>query len=212
MKTLVAGLMAFALLGCTPQMPVNHTVSDLREATYLLQSDEGLCTAVFIKPQVALTAAHCDGTNLTIEGVKATVVKKNEAADLMLLYVPMNSKYIPVAAARPALDSKVVTVGNPVALGEIITEGRVQGDAPIPTDPEFPQTVKDRLAHYMIITSPIAPGNSGGPVFVMNAKGEYEVVGIVSAVAVATIGGFIPNIIPHLAFVIKTEVVKEFVK
>lgn len=214
-KTFLAAVLAASLIGCNipsseDKMSVNEATrfSYLRDATWELTSDEGSCSAVVIKENMALTAAHCDGLNMKIAGIPAVMVKKSAEADLMLLYVDgLPCPCVPVSLENPEQDTVVATIGFPLGLGEVLTEGRVQG--PVPMEEDMPEELKVRLAHLTIVTSPVIFGNSGGPVFAL-IDGEYRVVGIVSAVAIAALG-FLPNVIPHLAFVVSTPTIKEFV-
>lgn len=205
MKTLLAAVLSFFVAGCAllPEVvtPRVSTFAQLRQATYQLIGDEGSCSAVLIAPEKALTAAHCDQTNLKINGKSAILIKKNETADLMLLFVDnLECPCVPIASSFPALDTFVATIGYPLGLGQVLTEGRVQ-DLTI----DVPEA-----AHVFLITSPVVFGNSGGPVFAKE-NGEYRVVGILSGVAVASLGGF-PNLVTHLAFAVRTDVIQGFLK
>lgn len=208
MKSVLAVFLSLFLAACaalptpTPvQEPVRiNTFSQLRQATYQLIGDEATCSAVVIAPEKVLTAAHCDQPGMKVDGKPATSIRKNETADLMLLFVDgLGCPCVPVAKELPKVDQRVFTIGFPLGLGKVMTEGRMQ-ELTNP-NPEF--------AHYMLVTSPVVFGNSGGPVFAMNEQYEYRVVGVVSALAVASLG-FIPNIVPHLGFAVNTDVINGF--
>lgn len=203
LKFLLSLVVSIALVGCAVSPEVDSSYSQLRDHTVQLKGTEGTCSAFKLpEANLFLTAAHCDQPGLKINGVSAVVLQKDESVDLMLLYVKGSGKGEVKVGDRPAIDSKVVVVGFPLGMGEFLTEGRVQ-DA-IDVGPAF--------THIMAITAPIIFGNSGGPVFSKNRlTGEYELVGIVSMVAIASLG-FIPNVVPHMGMVVKAEAIKEFLK
>lgn len=208
MKTLLSILATVvALSGCST-IPNVDEFSQLRHATYQLTNQEGSCSAVAIAPNLALTAAHCDGTDMRLEGKGAVKVKKNEVADLMLLFVDgLPCPCVPVAEVEPLLDTKVITVGFPMSIGEVLTEGRVGGPVGLPE--ESPEEVKAIYEHLYLITSPVLFGNSGGPVFARE-NGQWKVVGIVSRVVIVPVG-YGGSIAYHLGMAIKPAVLKEFV-
>jgi S1-C subfamily serine protease len=175
--------------------------SQVREATHQLVSEFGSCSAVAIKPDVLLTAAHCDAPELRVGRLNGVVVKKDESKDLMLVYVAgLNSQVLSVAKAMPGLDEKVALAGFPLGVGEVVTEGRVQSLTTLAPD------------HLALVSAPGVFGNSGGPVVVRRGM-HYEVVGVVSMIVVAPIsmGMFaIPNIVPHLMLVVNATAINSF--
>jgi hypothetical protein len=81
----------------------------------------------------------------------------------------------------------------------MVTEGRVQG------------TILDEDASkYTLFSAEVAPGNSGGPVVRRNGM-HYEIVGVVSALYVTTIGGFYPNMLTHVAFMVGADEINKFI-
>lgn len=182
MKLLLSFLTSICLLaGCATVSPTpNKEFETLRQATWRVEImsgkyEAGSCSGVFIAPEKMLTAAHCDsyGTDgwIRVAGKKAVVLKKDEAKDLMLLYVPLRSKTVAVSERLAVLDESVVVVGFPLGIGPIITEGRSQGVLFIPEagGPE----------RFLAVSAPISGGSSGGPVFIKTDKG-YKVAGIAS--------------------------------
>lgn len=207
MKSLLIGLLTLVLSACS-YLPIKlsdqATIGFLRQATHELTSQDGSCTVVMVMPETALTAAHCIGNELKVNGYNAVVLKINHTADLALLGVAgQMCPCVPIAETNPKQDEYVAVIGYPLDLGQVVTEGRVQG--------LLPDTIEHVRAKYlMLITAPVIFGNSGGPVFALNDKYEFRVVGIVSAVAVAEMG-FIGIPIPHLAFAVNTDTVRTFV-
>ena len=151
----------------------------------------GFCSAVAIKPNLLLTAAHCDlasdeqfamygptSYKLSVAGHPYTIVKKDVDKDLMLVYVDgFNSSVAQFKDLVPGSDHKVVAVGFPMGLVNFITEGRIQDVA------ELPPIVKENLGHelpkFLAASTPITGGNSGGGLFV-KYNGAYYLIGICS--------------------------------
>ncbi|MBL9046915.1 MAG: trypsin-like peptidase domain-containing protein [Tabrizicola sp.] len=141
----------------------------------------------------------CSG--LTIDGVPATLIAKDEAFDLALLRVSPPPPDTPAAfAEKPArLNSDVTVIGYPLIelLGGInVTRGAVTSLKGMGGDSVMIQ-----------ISAPVQPGNSGGPV--VNAAGQ--VVGVVvaklDAQMVADAIGDIPQ---NINFAIRAEIAKLF--
>lgn len=172
--------------------------TQLRDATWQINvGDLGHCSGTFIKPQIMLTAAHCgpEGVNLTVDGHTAVVLKKNEKLDLMLLFVPMESSYVPVGTPEDVyLDEKAVVVGYPLNMPEFTTEGRIQGLTDLDGDPR------------MAVSAPVIFGNSGGGVFTKE-NGRWVLSGVVSAV-----GGTFFGPVSHLMYSADPVHIVEFVK
>ncbi len=202
-STLMSALVSVCLMvGLFHYTPTNSFAS-IRQATWELRNEFGTCSAVAISPSVLLTAAHCDGPGMSVNGIQATLLKKDPSVDLMMVYVlGLNSPYLKVAKDQPGVDEKVLMSGFPLGVGEVVTEGRVQA------------ITSEAPKHYMLVTSQGVFGNSGGPVVVRRGM-HYEVVGIASVIMVATVGAgmfVIPNIVPHLMGVVNTKAINEFIK
>lgn len=173
---LSVALSVAVLLGLVHVMPqAQEDLSTIRQATWRVDMRDGWmsgsCSGVFIKENIMLTAAHCDASEMTVAGKQAVKLKKDDRRDLMLLYVPLESKTVDVALREARLDEKVVVVGYPLGVGSMLTEGLSQGLKTIPEagSPE----------EFLLASAPIGPGNSGGPLFIKDKDG-WKVAGIAS--------------------------------
>lgn len=178
--------------------PVKTDFSTLRQATWQLTGDMGSCSGVMIKENLFLTAAHCEQPNMKIDGQEAITIKKDEDRDLLLLFVYKKCPCVPVAKVPPSLDSKVFVIGYPLAMGQYITEGRYQG-------------LYKRNIAFMTHTAPTVFGNSGGPVVAV-IDGQFQVVGIVSAVAAYADVFGVPIVVYHMSIAASTYSINAFLK
>jgi S1-C subfamily serine protease len=125
----------------------------------------GTCSGVYIKDNVILSAAHCVemSNNVHLKGIwvkigkhsaKATVIKIDKAADLVLLHTSM--KGTPVKLAWRAIRGEDCwVIGNPLGLPDVITKGIVS---------QVHFTWAGQKAFFIIVDATTLPGNSGGPV------------------------------------------------
>src|SRR3990167_5349641 len=104
------------------------------------------------------------------------IVKQDWDNDLALL----NVKYLhcpcaKVASTLPQIDRPVYTVGFPMfqfIKTQMVTLGNYQGDS----------------GEKLIVSSPVAPGNSGGGSFYKNSRGTYVLFGIVTDIIMLPFG------------------------
>lgn len=178
MKKLLASLIASLLFACsTAPSKIAGEFDGLRQVTSkLFVGEYASCTGVYIQPRLLLTAAHCylgEGTEYKVDGQKAVILKRDEAHDLMAMWVLSQDKhpYAKVASQSPQKDAGVVVVGYPLGVGPYVTEGRSQDVLKVPEAGE--------PTLFLAISAPIGPGNSGGPVFVRDGE-EYKVAGIIT--------------------------------
>lgn len=192
--------------------------NDPRSTVYLIQDPvtRGNGSGVLINDGIMLTAAHVAVRQVWDQEVNDLVWKPNYdlkvvtdaglyldfevivfdvERDIALIRVNLACPCAEFAADLPDVDSEVSVVGFPLhgIMGvEIQTKGFFQG------------VHKDTLK--IITTAPLIFGNSGGGVF--NSDGDL--IGIVSALAVAggTFGGGTP--ITHLNFSVSIDTIKEF--
>ncbi|GGK42134.1 serine protease [Deinococcus malanensis] len=144
---------------------------------------EGIATAFLIGDGYALTAFH------VIEGQKnlsaVTLDKRryplqiigfDDHSDVALIRVgvPVNTPFIPLAAAAPRVGEPVLTIGNGNGAFLGSKMGRLTGLDRGAERAEFP-------AGTLEFNARVLPGDSGGPL--INARGE--VVGVVSYIRLA---------------------------
>lgn len=179
----------------------------LRQATHLVTvySDEGdelgSGSGVMIAPTLMLTAAHVASSgSMTVGKTNAPailVVAIDKELDLALVRVALGCPCVPVAETAPAVDSPVIVVGYPVypSLHEqIVTRGEVQG-------------VTD---HRLTMTAPVAAGNSGGGVFVLE-RGQWRLAGILVELT-ASCMGFMCYPVYHLSRAVDTVTIQDFLR
>jgi len=100
---------------------------------------------------------------IAVQGIYATDSDK----DLALLKVSISGKHpLPLSSSRPIVGERVIAIGNPLGLESSVSEGIVSGIRRVSDDFELYQ-----------ITTPLSPGNSGGPVL----SSQGDVVGIATS-------------------------------
>lgn len=133
------------------------------------------CSAVVMREGVAVTAAHCIlGQTATVSGLAVTSISTT-VGDAAEVQVP--GLACPCAEALPGVteqDRPVVAIGFPYNLIQVATFGTLQGAI------DYSGTT------LLLATAPIAPGDSGGGLFVVQ-NGRPYLVGILSATT--TVGG-----------------------
>lgn len=135
----------------------------------------GSGTAFYVAPDILVTAAHvvrgC-GEMRRIDGLPLTVLAAEEALDLAVMQAPEPSQdWLDMGAAeRPRLGEPVTALGFPylgnLGQGLTVTGGNVSALKGI-----------DGGEGEIMISAPVQPGNSGGPL--LNASGA--VIGVVVA-------------------------------
>jgi len=185
---------SLALVGCT----INHNygliqpivgITDLAPVAQQTRQVVGLytdgllgsCSMVVIAPGLALTAAHCQDLQLTKGFVKmedgqtyevAGLVPDPTGRDLAVMHIPEISCPCAEMALYPArMDEAAVVVGYPLGIGQIITTGFIQSRYTSADGEDF-----------LFATTPVAPGNSGGGLFVVR-QGKAYLVGILVILA-----------------------------
>lgn len=113
------------------------------------------------------TAVFSDGTSTPVVGLVATVPRK----DIAILKIDLPSrqlKPIPLAKVLPRKGEDTIAFGAPLGLSFSMSEGIVSG---IRTAKELRDLkVVDVEGTWLQTTTPISPGNSGGPL--INQRGE----------------------------------------
>jgi len=157
----------------TPEAQVRAVVHKVVSADPM---DTGSCSAVTIAPNTALTAAHCSAiSKMTIEmdnGVRYPVVAWMAAMngqDLMLLMAPgLSCPCAKAPAYKAQADEPALAGGYPWGLAKFVTHGSIQG------------RIMYESSEYVLTDTPIAPGNSGGGLFVVR-DGVAYLIGITVA-------------------------------
>lgn len=116
-----------------------------------------------------------NATELKVKLMDGTVIEdleilsENEAGDLALLRIKTDKTLPPVALGdsdKITVGERAVSIGNPLGLEHTLTDGLVSAR----------RVMQGRKMIQM--STPVSPGNSGGPVF--NSKGE--VIGVTTAI------------------------------
>lgn len=168
-------------------------------------------TAWVVQPGIAITNAHLldDATEvrlLTHDGVEvlAKVLARDNDHDLVVLELATTSGIdvaLPVASNPAPLGATVFTVGFPrvdvMGRNPKLSIGVVSGTSGIRDDPDRYQ-----------ISTPIEPGNSGGPL--VNLQGE--VVGVVTSMLAIDDGSGIIRSIPSVAYAVKSDVLSNLLE
>lgn len=169
----VLSLFALFLFRSAPAHP-QFTLAMAQRATVYVSGVTGHGSGVYLGGARIVTAAHVVRMGGAVLGgtmkvapsenlaaaLDATVVKVDEKLDYALLHVPPEQAAKVFVAARgtcedPPIDAPVVGIGFPLNYGKTVTRGRAVTD-------------KRERAYWpvsIVITSPVQPGSSGGPVF-----------------------------------------------
>ncbi len=161
------------------KMKVHMTSEDRETGKKIERSGWGTCSGVFIKENVILSAAHCVDMSrdegMELRGVwvrrgdvsaKATIIKVDTKADLLLLYTDLSGK--PLELADHAVRGQDCwVIGNPLGMVDILTKGIVS---------KIDWVIKGEKARFLVIDATVLPGNSGGAVVDSNG----DLIGILT--------------------------------
>ncbi len=186
MRVVSALVVAAFLAGCVVLF-TSATTAPMERTSVLVQVDKGHGSGVHIGKGLFLTAAHVTAGaangHLRINGSSGEVLWANEAYDVALVFAP-NAADMPTAvfncgAPELSVGESIEAVGNPLALRDIHTWGRISRATGEPYPGRF------------IADLTIGPGNSGGPVYDSSGR----LAGIAVAMAAAQVG-FGTSILP----------------
>ena len=137
------------------------------------------CSAVVVAPGKALTAAHCSIiTDMVLkrgDKLYPVISFTPDPTGRDLAFLEVNGLECPCAfrVSFPAeIDEPAIVVGYPHGIGQVLTYGLIQGRFKNPFTNE----------EYLITTAQVAPGNSGGPLFVVRGNYPY-LVGVIVVMA-----------------------------
>lgn len=156
-------------------------------------------SGVMIAPNIMLTAAHvaraAEGLTAGDQRAPLKFLSINEDTDLALALVAIQCPCASLRLRNPEPGTPVTVVGfpmNPYVGLQITTEGKWQGVRRVKLEDT------DKLSEsFAMMTAPVAPGNSGGGVFILE-DGQWRLVGITVAL-IAVPMGYSASLIPHLA-------------
>jgi len=160
----------------SPEAQIRAVVAKIVSANEL---DKASCSAVVIAPDTAITANHCGGISDPIlileDGTKLRITTGMRYApytdDVAVITVPgLKCPCVPIATEQVRLDEPVLVGGYPMGLAKFVTHGTVQGRIPSPSS----------MVEYILTDAKVAPGNSGGGMFVVR-DGKLELIGIIVA-------------------------------
>jgi S1-C subfamily serine protease len=145
-----------------------------RSTVYAINGPDGAGSGVMIGENLMITAFHVtgeEGRDMLVNGKPIKVLRFDRSADLALLEVQVSCPCIPLNLDVPRQDERVIAVGFPLGVGQVVSEGRYQ------------DIYNDKLLSNILI----AFGNSGGGLFTWNGY-HWVLSGITVQVAGANIG------------------------
>lgn len=206
--SLPAALMAAFLLS-SPALAVPH--SELLNSTVRVRLENSSGSGVFISPRRIITNQHVvtDNKTVTIDGwvdgklvtLPATVIRVDESRDLAILEIKRNwrGRFAKIAKSAPRAGDHVYACGSPFGLQSFCTEGQV--GLPL-------MDVPGLGGKRLMMSAPIAPGNSGGALF--NEAGE--IVGIAEAGLQTPSGPMSRQFWGHIAFALPVDMIRDFLR
>lgn len=156
-------------------------IPDPHSATVQISSNKGICSGVYVGPQVVLTAKHCVKNETVIsvapDHILSAPTTRAEIAwmapsdvDMALLRTPDQTveHYAPISASLPKINSSIQVCGmnnvpRPGGREEVVERGENYcGNA-------FIKEIRKKVKTFgpLLYASPqvVAPGDSGGPLY-----------------------------------------------
>lgn len=160
MRPLLVSILAFLLI-CLPDSPsasqsvIDKTIRSIVEIEFAVDGEQThVCTGFVVDAArgQALTARHCVGNELTVDGQVSEVIKADET--LALVKVP--------AMRKPPLEIRKKSI----SLGERVWSlGFGYGKMKV-----FSRAISGWVIKDVILDGPLAPGMSGGPIVDKDGK------------------------------------------
>ena len=198
----IVSLFAFAagFLGTSVYLEANSFDTPRSSVHMVAASDQSTGTMVVIAPGLALTARHvAEHEDLaTTDGIPLKVVKMSDTADLALVSGNFGCPCTPLKEEPLSIDEKVVVIGYPLGAAQLATEGRIQ----------------DLVMNSIISSAPVAPGNSGGGLFVWDGY-QWKLAGILIGIAAIPFNPWEPGpagMVTHLNISVSGLTIKEFLR
>lgn len=165
MRYMIWLMMVMALLSCAKAGQVDNVFLDARTKTVFVESGEAIGTGVVVNDRCVVTAAHVvEAKNITFvvigtKRIKVKEVARDSSKDASALCADgvLDTPQAKIGP-EPLVYDNVFTIGFPFGAKFVLTEGRYQG--------------------HDLMTTPCAPGNSGGGVW--DSQGRY--VGFVDSI------------------------------
>ena len=172
LATIIVGILCLAPLGAVSKWTA--VANNLEESIYFLEvlagtELQGSCTAFMINQEKkhVLTAAHCDGEKILIDGTPTYRVFKDERKDLMVLRANgVDGPNVKLAPADADRGDEVASMGYGAGLEDPMF--RIAHVSNVRMD------IEGLSGPFVMIDAGFVGGQSGGPV--VNDKGELVMI------------------------------------
>ncbi|MFO7568257.1 MAG: trypsin-like peptidase domain-containing protein [Smithellaceae bacterium] len=157
------------------ELSIADIIRQTRSSVVLVQTPSGVGTGFFINAKGHIvTNKHVlpysgDGSIKTSSGrvykINGIVAEDHQADLVIASTLAPTGESIPVTlnTGLPEVGEKVIVIGNPLGLEQTVSDGIVSAIR-----------VNQASVHFIQVTAPVSPGNSGGPL--LNMRGE--VIGV----------------------------------
>ena len=214
MKKTLATLLALFIVLPACAMNISKKMEDSTVLVHMkIHRDEdnktgwGTCSGVYLKKNIILSAAHCvdysADEKIQLKEIwvkkgnqseKAVIVKVDAAADLLLLYTPLEGTPVKLAH-KVTRGEDCWVIGNPLGIIDILTKGIVS---------KINLKDKGEKATFIIVDAVCLPGNSGGAV--VDKRGHL--IGILTR-STSLLGGLGAS---GLGLAVDLRTIREFLK